>query len=90
MKVVINSCYGGFSLSKEAYDFIGINWDGYGFRFSNDRTNDALIRCVEELGDKASGIHSKLKVITIPDDIEWFIDEYDGLESVHEDHRVWD
>ena len=31
MKVVINKCFGGFGLSKEAYKFLNIPWDGYGF-----------------------------------------------------------
>lgn len=28
MKVVINKCYGGFGLSKEAYKFLGLKWTG--------------------------------------------------------------
>jgi hypothetical protein len=31
MKVVINRCHGGFGLSKEAYDFLGFKWDGFGY-----------------------------------------------------------
>lgn len=27
MKVVINKCYGGYGLSKKAYEFLGIEWD---------------------------------------------------------------
>jgi hypothetical protein len=30
-----------------------------------------------------------LEVIDIPDDIEWFISDYDGVETVHEAHRSW-
>jgi len=30
MKVVINNCYGGFFLSKAAYDYLGLAWDGVG------------------------------------------------------------
>ena len=29
------------------------------------------------------------KIIEIPDDIEWEIDNYDGIESIHEKHRSW-
>lgn len=31
MKVVINRRFGGFGVSKEAYDFMGLEWDGYGY-----------------------------------------------------------
>jgi DNA modification methylase len=29
-KIVINAGYGGFDLSEEAYDFLGLPWDGHG------------------------------------------------------------
>jgi len=29
------------------------------------------------------------KVVEIPDDIEFVIEEYDGIEWVAEKHRVW-
>jgi hypothetical protein len=48
-----------------------------------------LIQVVEELGEKASGRFADLKVVEIPDDVEWQIDEYDGLEWVSERHRTW-
>lgn len=90
MKIVINACFGGFGLSEEAYEFLGIPWDGYGFEFDEDRTNPELVKCVETLGEYADGMCAKLKVVDIPDDVDWEIDEYDGLESVHEKHRVWE
>jgi hypothetical protein len=34
--------------------------------------------------------HARLKIIEIPDDIEWHIEEYDGLEHIDENHRTWD
>ena len=55
MKVVINKCFGGFGLSKKAYKFLNIPWDGYGFEFMKDRSNPALVKCVEDLGEDASG-----------------------------------
>lgn len=54
------------------------------------RDDEALIKTVEELGsDEASGRFANLKVVNIPDGIEWEIDEYDGLEKVQEVHRSW-
>jgi hypothetical protein len=89
MKVVINTTYGGYSLSKEAYEELGIEWDGYGYEFDKDRTNPNLIKVVEKLGDAANGKYTQLKVVEIPDDVEWEIEEYDGLEWVSEVHRKW-
>ena len=90
MKVVINKCFGGFGLSEEAYKFLNIPWDGYGCELMEDRSNPALVKCVEALGKDASGELSSLKVVEIPDDVEWEIDEYDGLEFVVEKHREWE
>ena len=90
MKVVINKCFGGFGLSPEAYKFLNIPWDEYGFAFDEDRSNPALVKCVEELAAAAGGRYSSLKVVEIPDDVEWEINEYDGLEHVAEKHRGWE
>lgn len=89
MKVVINRCYGGFSLSEKAYEYLDIPWDGHGFKYNGDRTNLKLIECVEKLGKDANGEFAELKVVDIPDDVEWVIEEYDGLEWVAEKHIVW-
>lgn len=55
----------------------------------HDRTDPLLVQVVEELGDEASGYLSELKIVEIPDDIEWSIDDYDGMERVEEAHRSW-
>ena len=54
-----------------------------------ERNDSALVQVVEELGEKASGPHAELKVVEIPDDVKWKIDEYDGSEWVAEQHRTW-
>lgn len=91
MKIVVNRCFGGFSLSKEAYEFLGLEWDDYGYDYNDDdkRTDEKLIKCVEALGEKANGRFSRLEVVEIPDDIEWEISDYDGIETIHEKHRSW-
>lgn len=53
------------------------------------RTDDALIAVVEAMGDKASVRFASLRIVEIPDDVEWEIDEHDGLETVREKHRSW-
>ena len=90
-KIVINRCYGGFGLSKEAYHFLGLEWDGYGFLYNSDieRTDPKLVECVETLGPLANGLCSDLKVVEIPDDVIWEISDYDGIETVEEVHRSW-
>jgi hypothetical protein len=54
-----------------------------------ERNDSLLVQVVEELGDLASGTFSCLKVVEIPDNIEWEIEEYDGMEWVSEKHRSW-
>jgi len=54
------------------------------------RTDPDLIKVIGELGDEANGRFSKLKIIKIPDDVEWEIEEYDGNEWIAEKHRRWD
>lgn len=84
MKIVINACFGGFSVSKEVYERLGKEWDGYGYAFDNDRTNPDLIAVIKEIGSKrASGHCAELKVINIPEDAtDWEINEYDGSEDI--------
>jgi len=146
MKIVINNCFGGFSLSDEAYekliewgvpvkaytkeprntktglydvkpkenegeiifdrklgtigetsesenklellslDFLGRYWETW---IDDNRTHPLLIRVVKELKKKANGRCAELKIVEIPDGVEYEIDEYDGLESIHEKHRSW-
>lgn len=49
-----------------------------------------LIKTIDDLGEKASGDFSNLKIVEIPDDVEWQIEEYDGNEWVAEKHRTWE
>lgn len=53
------------------------------------RDDPVLVQVVEEMGQDAWGRFAELKVVDIPDDVQWEIAEYDGWESVHEVHRVW-
>lgn len=101
MKIVINKCYGGLSLTKAVFEELGIEWDGYGYLSNDDmgiksenynayRADQRLISAVEKVGvDGSSGSCAKLRIVDIPDGVEWEIDEYDGYESVHEKHRSW-
>uniref|UniRef100_A0A6M3LT25 Uncharacterized protein n=1 Tax=viral metagenome TaxID=1070528 RepID=A0A6M3LT25_9ZZZZ len=89
MKIVINTCFGGFSLSPEAYKELEIDWDGFGFAYRGDRDNPKLVAAVEKLGNKANGSCAKLKVIEIPDDVKYIIEEHDGSEHIAEEYKTW-
>jgi hypothetical protein len=86
MKVVINRCFGGFSVSKEIYEMMGLEWDGYGYAFDDDRTNEKLIECIEKIGTEKSSEEyrfASLEVVEIPDNAtDWEISNYDGVEEV--------
>lgn len=53
------------------------------------REDEDLVEIVETLGAAASGRFSSLKVIEIPEDVNWYIEEYDGREHIAERHRTW-
>lgn len=138
MKIAINKCYGGFSLSNKAIEMImkrkglgcyrykqtkfhhsdGIDEyiriddnepssfvsysttdlgetiekipnENYWYYRNLKRTDKDLVSVIEELGNEASGKYGRLVVIEIPDDVDWEIDDYDGIETIHEKHRVW-
>ena len=134
-KIVINRCYGGFSLSvagtKAYYACKGIpcyafkntykkngnrfillkdgeeepmfasfysienpneekNRDNFFLSSRPEKRDDTdLVAVVEELGEKSWGSCAELKIVEIPNDVEWEIDEYDGLETVEEKHCSW-
>ena len=92
MKVVINRRYGGFGLSGRAEELYkerkGIT-DPKWWYYNIERNDPVLVELVEELGSKVNTRYSELAVVEIPDDVEWEINEYDGWESIHEKHRVW-
>ena len=54
-----------------------------------ERTDPVLIQVIEELGPRSGTPVSAPKVVEIPDDVKWTIEEYDGLEWVAEVHRTW-
>ena len=91
-KIVINTCYGGFGLSEESLeDYIKRkNITDKNF-YHRDIPRDCpdLVAMVEEGGTDVDCIYSKLKVVDVPDDVNWYIEEDDGMEHVAEHHRTW-
>jgi len=54
-----------------------------------ERNDPVLIEVVESLGAAGNGAHASLKIIEIPEGVDWYIEEYDGIEWVAEKHRTW-
>lgn len=77
MKVVINDCFGGFSInSKIAKQYFDGEW------YEIQRTNTTLINLIES-GINCNNTCSDLKVVEIPENAtDWRIIEYDGSEYV--------
>lgn len=92
MKVVINDCYGGFSLTdaamKEYKNRKNIT-DLTFYDYDIPRECPVLVAMVEEQGTAINGDFSALKVVEIPDVVNWYIEEYDGMEHVAERHGTW-
>ena len=100
MKVVINGCYGGFSISKECAEFMAERGHEeaaemlkhgkfYGYFDTTERHDSILVEAVEALGEKADGGWAALRVVDIPAGVDYTIEEYDGMEHVAEKHRTW-
>jgi hypothetical protein len=89
VKIVINRCFGGFGLSAEASSLYESRTGKDVYEFEIPRDDPILVGVVEELGEAASGNFSQLKVVEVPEDVNWYVEEYDGLEWVAERHRTW-
>jgi len=91
-KIVINTCFGGFGLSEESLEDYkkrkSITDENF-YHWDIPRDCPDLVAMVEEGGTDVDGIYSELKVVDVPDDVNWFIHEYDGMEHVAERHRTW-
>ena len=76
------------------------NGDKHGYYLDNEdfgiqsenlyqyRSHPDLIEAIET-SKKPNGFLSCIKVIEIPDGVDWELDSYDGVESIHEKHRAW-
>lgn len=99
IRIVISIGYRSFGLSEKArteLEELGVIVDEYGDYASGKsirRDDPRLVAIVEKLG----GIAAKndgdddhlLKIVEIPEDVDWEIKNYDGSEWVAEKHRTW-
>ena len=90
-------CIDYYRVPKYEYDDVEIKnptaysvLDSLMFFSSTIARNDPfLVQVVQELEEKANDYMSKLKVVEIPDDVDWEIHEHEGIETVVEKHRSW-
>ena len=60
------------------------------YEFTDNRGDTDLIAVIEEMGvEEASSKYAEIRIVEIPNDVDWHIHEYDGMEHVAEDHRTW-
>ena len=82
-KILYNACFGGFGLSEEAIAEYNKR-TGNDIKWSDDieRDDPVLVAIVEEMGDKANGPYSRIRIAELNVGTKYYIDEYDGRESV--------
>lgn len=75
---------------EEGYEHILSDFYLVGNATPEFRSDPVLVRIVEELGSRANSPYSKLKIVEIPDGVEFTIEEADdGREWIAEKHRTW-
>lgn len=81
MKIVIHAAYGGFRIPAPVCRTLKVT------EYDRNvlRNDPVLVEYVEKNADAAL----PLKIVEIPDDVDWYIEEYDGNEWVAERHRTW-
>jgi hypothetical protein len=98
-KIVLNRCYGGFGVSEKAVEWLQANGassekvrvQDSGLTSAKwvytvcvlERHDPLLVKCVETLGEEASGDSAALEVVEI-DQPMYRISEYDGAESIEQ------
>lgn len=98
-KVVINEIGDGIHLTRKGLEYLGINIDrttsiiipedlGYATR-NQLRSSEELLELVEDSKGLVDNRFCKLKLMEIPDDIEYYVDYNSGHEMIREVHNYW-
>lgn len=53
------------------------------------RDDPHLVKAVKQLKKKANTRYAELKIVKIPADVQWTVEEYDGYKHIAEVHRTW-
>lgn len=79
-KIVINYAFGGFNLSTQALNTLGVDKH---HQYSVARDDARLVAMVEADAKATAGNCCKLAAIEIPENAsDWMINEYDGAEEI--------
>lgn len=81
-KILYNAWYGGFSLSKLALKEYTRRTGKFANHGNVDRADPDLVAVVEDLGAKANGLCTDLKIRELPPGTRYRVDEYDGKERI--------
>jgi hypothetical protein len=85
MKVIINSDFGGFGFSEKALEMYKERGGTIDYSFLGKRAlrdDPIMVDIVTELGGEANAIFSDLEIVNVPEQYDYRIDDYDGLEHV--------
>ena len=92
-KIAINVRFGGFGIVDKAERMLAklLNIPIKDFWIDDvERDNPHLISVIEHFGiDSISGELAAVVIIEIPRDVKWSIHDYDGMEHIAEEHRIW-
>lgn len=77
MKIAINRCYGGFSLSRSALERLGAE-----IEYEVSRHDPRLIAMIESGEDIKGGSSCELHLVEWPDNVPYYVVQDDGWERV--------
>lgn len=92
MQEMVPKQWRAMSLDKRALwnkQYTEQTFSEYDLQNDEHRGDPLLVQVVEQLGKAANGQQADLKIVEVPDDVQWHIHEYDGTEHVAENHRRW-
>jgi hypothetical protein len=78
-----------FVLGKSTWYVNEIADENFFYDGNIPRDCEHLVQVVLNLGKLANSRYSDLKIVEIPEGVDWTICEYDGMEWVAETHRTW-
>lgn len=82
----------GWAWEVDEYDYIVlINEQGErlsSYDLGEDRTDPILVQVIEELGKAADSDYSELYIESVEKGTKYFIDEYDGIESLRTEYNI--
>jgi len=88
IEILLNDSFGGFSIPEKVCERLGVQYDGYGFNFNDDRANPELIELwknePELFYDEKTKERKNLKIeeVLVSEICSVFIDNWDGIESL--------